>query len=370
MIGCDVAIIGAGPAGLSTGIALAAEGVSVCVLHDAAAHQGVAGETISPRTRVEISAVLNDASALANATSPCYGFEAVWGNSMPAYRSHVLDPFGYGWHVDRTALHTLMLGAASDRGVRLLTGHFEECTRTSRGWCIVGRHANRPLAVDARFAVDATGYTATLARHCGARRVRFDRLCAVSAVLNWGRQNGTLLLESTPYGWWSVAPLPQHRSIVCLFSDADIVRRLRAATPNGWLNLLRDAPTVREGLPSFLSPTRVGVNPCNSSILDRMGDRSWLAVGDAASVVDPLSSMGVAKALNSGREAALAIQQSLLGDSTGLTSYVGRRFEEFRAYLQQRSRHYALEYRWPREPFWARRHGSRRVLNLALTTGS
>lgn len=222
------------------------------------------------------------------------------------------------------------------------------------------------VAIDARFVIDGTGSAAAVARSLGARRIRFDRLCAVSMVLDQDCRNQALLIEAVSYGWWYLSPLPPGRALVCLVSDADIVAGLHAATPQAWLELLSGTDSVSKRPQPPPGLTRLKVSPCNTAILDNIADTDWLAAGDAASVVDPLSAMGVAKALRSGREAARAARAALQGDQSVLQEYVSRRVMEFGAYLRQRSRHYALESRWPKERFWVRRCERRHDLTVAI----
>src|SRR5207244_3275274 len=87
----------------------------------------------------------------------------------------------------------------------------------------------------------------------------------------------------------------------------------------------------------------------------------WLAVGDAACSFDPLSSLGLCNALESGRLAALAIDRAMRGDSSALSSYGATlkiRFDEFE---RLRLAYYAVERRWPASQFWARRHEGLRL---------
>ena len=82
----------------------------------------------------------------------------------------------------------------------------------------------------------------------------------------------------------------------------------------------------------------------------------WLAVGDAASIFDPLSSQGIVKALRSGVFASYAIADLLLnGDDLGLRRY--RRYvqDEFEGYAKNRAQYYGEERRWPESEFWRRR---------------
>lgn len=86
---------------------------------------------------------------------------------------------------------------------------------------------------------------------------------------------------------------------------------------------------------------------------------TWLAVGDAASTFDPLSSQGLVKALRTGVFASFAIADLLTRDTdAGLARY--RRYvpEEYASYSRARAKYYNEEHRWPHREFWRRRPAS------------
>ncbi|MGH9418574.1 MAG: NAD(P)/FAD-dependent oxidoreductase, partial [Thermoanaerobaculia bacterium] len=89
--------------------------------------------------------------------------------------------------------------------------------------------------------------------------------------------------------------------------------------------------------------------------LDRLTGDGWLAVGDAATALDPLSSQGISKALRAGVRAAKAIREWLDGSAASLESYAGAVAAEYDVYLAARNRYYAMERRWNDAPFWQRR---------------
>ena len=82
---------------------------------------------------------------------------------------------------------------------------------------------------------------------------------------------------------------------------------------------------------------------------------NWIAAGDAALAFDPLSGLGVHKAIESGLRAAEAIARYFAGDSTGMVEYEDWTVQSFHAYLATRHRFYSSVERWPGSPFWARR---------------
>jgi flavin-dependent dehydrogenase len=85
--------------------------------------------------------------------------------------------------------------------------------------------------------------------------------------------------------------------------------------------------------PAFGTPT---IKVCGSARLDPCAGPGWIAIGDAAATLQPLTSAGVAKAL---RDARL-VPQALRG---GAAAYDRLQAGEFRAYLNQLAQHYALE---------------------------
>jgi flavin-dependent dehydrogenase len=85
---------------------------------------------------------------------------------------------------------------------------------------------------------------------------------------------------------------------------------------------------------------------------------SWLAVGDAASVQDPVLAQGIVKALSDGEAAGTAIAAGLAQASAApLLAYQDGVFARFRDALRLRRHLYGLERRWPAAPFWRNRRG-------------
>jgi flavin-dependent dehydrogenase len=140
-----------------------------------------------------------------------------------------------------------------------------------------------------------------------------------------------------------------------MISDADLIRRLNAGRLRIWLEFLRGVTSITEQLETIPSATRVMAHPCATALLDPVAGETWLTVGDACSTFDPLSSMGVLKALKSGRAAAQAVTQYLYGLPDCVKEYADVQRNEFGTYLGLRRRHYSMEQRWSTEAFWTRR---------------
>jgi hypothetical protein len=99
------------------------------------------------------------------------------------------------------------------------------------------------------------------------------------------------------------------------------------------------------------------VHAAHSQRLARITGAAWLAVGDAATTFDPLSSQGICKGLRTGIMAAYAIGDYFKGSSAGLEKYEAIVAREFEEYLRVRADYYGRERRWCDAPFWHRRHG-------------
>jgi flavin-dependent dehydrogenase len=85
-------------------------------------------------------------------------------------------------------------------------------------------------------------------------------------------------------------------------------------------------------------------------------DARWLAVGDAALAVDPISGSGVVRALRTARAAAATVLAMLTGDeSRPIAAYEAERDRECTQYLRERAQYYGAERRWDSAPFWRRR---------------
>jgi flavin-dependent dehydrogenase len=215
------------------------------------------------------------------------------------------------------------------------------------------------MALDAHFLVDATGWQARVALRLGASRRSHDRLTFVAGFFAPGAFAGApalTMLEAVPYGWWYAARLPDGRLVAAVGSDADRIRHAALHRPDRFRTHLVETRHIGRLFRGASCPDGpLVVYSAPSSRLDRVAGPGWLAVGDAASAFDPISSQGITKALSDGLGAGAAISGWLAGDAAALETYsasVAARFEE---YLQTRAYLYAIEQRWADAPFWRRR---------------
>jgi flavin-dependent dehydrogenase len=83
---------------------------------------------------------------------------------------------------------------------------------------------------------------------------------------------------------------------------------------------------------------------------------NWLAVGDAASSYDSMTSAGITKALLHAHQAGQAAAAwSTESNETGLRDYQDQVFADFNHYMRLHQRHYRNETRFPGSRFWRNR---------------
>ena len=235
--------------------------------------------------------------------------------------------------------------AAVDARVRLRGGvAVPRVIRTDDGILVDGAEPTCVATV-----VDATGRTARIARSLGATFDQVDRLICAARVFVVGDQPvGDTFIESSPNGWWYASPLPEGRRLIAFFTDAAHAVQTRLATGDGWTMALVQTDYVRE-LAIGSSDDRVHVASCASHVLHPCAGRDWIAVGDAALAVDPLSSGGVAFAL---RSATAAVGVLLGGDRSAYDTFVADEASEYR---QLRVQIYGWEQRFRDRDFWSAR---------------
>lgn len=250
-----------------------------------------------------------------------------------------------------------MVGEAIGAGARFSPRtRLVEWIRTDRGWSLTFRLPGSALQrTRTSWVVDATGRTAAFARAQGARKIGVDHLMAVAACCAspadppFGHH---ALIEAVEDGYWYAAPLPGGQQIVAFLSDSDIVRTVGLCEPAAWLKHLLLTHHAARFAPDH-APT-LSVRAASSFSLDCAAGDGWIAVGDAASAFDPLSSAGLLKALLTARRGAHAIAHGLSGDRDALRAYAQRSRDDFAQYLVEHSMYYRAERRFA-TPFWQRR---------------
>jgi len=314
----EVAVLGAGPAGLLAASRLAASGVDTLVIGRSGTARAV-GEVLKASARVR----LDDCwTSVSHALRPIHEIVSRWGDARADTRFSVAHPHGPGWLVDRPRLERALLGHCLESGGRRHEADAERVDRGLRGWSI-GLDDGR--SVSARFLVDGSGRAAVAVRRRGSRTA-VDQLVAHTRERAGGNTSPRLVVEAQPDGW---------RSTVPTFDGSGVIETL-----------------VGDGDASTDEHRAAGM-----AIADWTED-DLVPVGDALMSFDPLSGDGLGFGIVSAQEAASVIRAALHGDDTAVRRYREGAHRLFRQELDRRRDVYLGEQRWADRRFWQRRHRS------------
>lgn len=358
----DAAVLGGGTAGAAAALLLARAGCAVAVLERRAQPPAVAiGEGVPPTARPLLARLGLLEAVEAGPHGRSYANRAAWGEDAVREHDFIRTPHAHGWHLDRPAFDAMLLaraaraGAHVQRPARLVAPP----RRENGAWTLTVQRGSSLRALRARFVIDATGRSGAFARAAGARREVIDRLVAFWRVLPavGDADDHATLVESFPGGWAYTAAIPGGRRAVALLTDAGTPIARAARSAEGFGALLAATRHVHAAAgcpPAAEAPVATGAG---TSRLPAPYGEGWLAVGDAALAVDPLSSQGIVTALYSAEKGAAAAYHALDGRTDALPKYAALLESIFTGYLHARAAAYSAERRWPGEPFWRSRVG-------------
>lgn len=357
----DVVIIGGGPAGLATAIALTDLDINSIVIESSHYLDPRLGEHLTPEGVGILKQLGIWDSQFLEKHRLCYGVRSAWGETQVTYSDYLFHPDGTGVNLSRPTFDRNLATLADGKGVRLLlSSQLKQAQQEQNGWILSLDTPNGLQEVRSRVVVDASGRKALFARSQGRTSVYCDRLVGIAAFLEPLAENHdqeeTLWLESGECGWWYFARLQDSRGVFLHITDADQLESGKDAPLQTWSKRLKSTNFFSE-LAGYYHPVeQVLVRSARSHCLDQATGHHWLAVGDAAMSFDPLSSMGITKALKAGIFSSQVILRVLNGETTVLKDYEAEIQQQFNEYLQIRAQYYQMEQRWPSSLFWQRRH--------------
>ena len=357
----EVLVVGGGVAGCATALALLRRDLSAVILERATGQRHV-GEHLPPNASGLLSKLGLWDAFIADEHLPCPGVRASWGSPGVYEREYIFSPYGDGWNLDRRRFDASLVEAVRTAGGAVFhNAHVGTITAQEHGWSVEAVIAGQPQVLTAAFLVDATGRAAAVARKLGGRQVVHDHLIAVMGWMRAGDganiSDATLLIEAAEDGWWYTTLLPGERLLAAFMTSPPLAAREAGPLARYWADQMARTQHIRRRATGFVLEGDVCVKPASTCACRPVAGERWLAVGDAAIAFDPLSSMGISKALRMGLAAADVIQRYLAGDASALEEYANVADREFNEYLATRRYYYSQEMRWPMHSFWRSRHG-------------
>ncbi|MEM8964348.1 MAG: tryptophan 7-halogenase [Acidobacteriota bacterium] len=362
----EVVVVGGGPAGAVAAHVLARAGRRV-VLVEASADGSASrvGEALAPAARPILARLgLLDRVRRGDHLT-CPGNVSVWGSETPRQHNFLRDPHGPGLHLDRAELDASLRAAAAESGARVvMESRVRSVERGNSGWCLelsTGGASRVSESLQCDWLIDATGRSSALSGRFGDRR-RQDNLIAF--VARWRPRahsnpdrDARTFIEASEDGWWYSARLPGGERVVAFHTDSDLIDAGALRTARGFNEHLSKAPYLKALLIThgYVLSGRPRGADASSSRLDPVAGDGYVAVGDAAISLDPLSSQGLFNALFTGLRGAEAVDAALAGRPQSIEAYKRRLASIYTAFLDHRRQYYALEGRWSSHLFWQRR---------------
>lgn len=349
----DVAVIGGGAAGCAAAATIAPS-ASVALIDRIATPGWRIGETLPGAARRVLVAIggWERFTTAGHAEAPVK--VSRWGSDEPVTIDAFRDPDGVGWRLGRARFEADLRADAAARGAVLLTPvTVDRLQRTDVGWIVTFDNGE---TLEARQIIDASGRRSRLLHPFGQRRVRMDRLaCVYQRVRQCGDGNPSTYTQAMPEGWWYTAALHDGWRIVAFHGDSDEAA-LRTILRAGPVAVAQRVPGLVEAMGDIEPASALPPQSCaaHSSAASAAGD-GWLAAGDCAISLDPLSSQGLLNALVTGMEAGECTLALLAGNTMAIQLHAERIGRIWRAYLAHYMTYYGMERRWPDTPFWHRR---------------
>jgi flavin-dependent dehydrogenase len=345
-VDCDVAVIGAGPSGAIMALLIARAGLSAHLIHPPQRTDLGRAETVSLRGQLPLDA--RDLADLLRETAiaPIRRFASRWGPEI-SQRGAMLSVDGSQVIVERRSLDRALCGAAKHAGAVMLEHKVRDFEWRNGCWHLC---LDNEQVCAAHVIVDATGRAASIARRLGAKLFTVDKLVAETACCPGDVKEHQILIEAAANGWLFGATDALGRQTISYFYE----RAGRPSRAKCLAQACEQSDWFADLAPRF-SHLDTEMESAATQFVECSVLRRALVIGDAAQTCDPLSSNGVSTAINDAKSAATALIDAFAGNIESLWIHERERRLRFFRYLKLRQSYYALESRWPDQPFWKTR---------------
>ena len=307
---CEVAVIGAGPAGSTLAALLAERGRDVLLLEKERHPRFHIGESLLP-LNLPLFERLGVADEMARIGMPKFGAEFVspWHKQTVTFDfAHALDKsFPSAYQVRRSEFDHILFKNAVRKGARA----FEACRVTAVDFTQQGAVVTARLEDggeqrwDTRFVADASGRDTFLASRMGIkRRNRKHNSAAIYGHFTGakrlpGKAEGNITVFWFDHGWFWFIPLADGTTSVGAVCWPYYMKTRRTSPDEFFLDTIALCPALAERLRDAKLTAPASATGNYSYVADRTMGRNYLMLGDAYTFIDPVFSTGVLLAMQS-----------------------------------------------------------------------
>jgi flavin-dependent dehydrogenase len=345
---CEIVVIGGGPSGAAAAIRLAALGHHVCLLEAQVFPRRHVGEALSAGIRPQLDYLGVTEAIEQTGVLRLPGAQVRWSSDEFEYRPAQAD----GITVDRGRFDQVLLDAARHRGVRVLQPAAAcAATRSAPGWTLQARLSGGTVAIQAGFVIDATGRAGFLPR----RRVDTSpRTIALYGYWRGLRLPTVPRIEAGERQWYWGSPVPDGRFNAMVFLDPQDLRHKERPLAARYRELIERSDLLA-GARSARLESRVFAcdATCYADALS-VGP-GYIKVGETSFAIDPLSSAGVQKSIQTALAASVVAHTILLRPSSAelaRTFYVNNQRDCVRQHAIWSMQSYREHRRHAHETFW------------------
>lgn len=300
----DICVIGAGPAGSVFAMRMAQLGHAVCLIERVAFPRRHLGESLSPGVLPLLDA-LGAGDALRAVEFPRVRTVSVNWDQGPRERT---DPAEQGRLVDRGRFDQLLVDQARASGVHVL----QPATLTGsgcndEGWTLRIVAGGRAVELRAAFFVDATGRAGL---RPARRRRTGPRTLALHAYWRGSKLPTQPRIEAGKDAWYWGVPLPDGTYNTLVFTEA-------GQGSAGRFRELLDGSGLLQGCGDLQMIGRIRGSDATPYLAEECVTPRSIMIGDAALAIDPLSSSGVQKAIQSALSGAIVANTLLREPEAG-----------------------------------------------------
>lgn len=327
---CDLAIVGAGPAGSTLAILAAERGRRVVLLEKDCHPRFHIGESLLPMN-LSIFEELGLSEAVADIGVYKPGAEFVLEDMEAPIERIRFDQalnyrHGYAWQVRRAEFDALLFerarqaGALCAQAARVRDADFS----AGAGAVLTVDYNGSAATLEAGFVVDASGRDGILARQFDLRQS--NRKHATAALFGHfenvakrpNERAGDISIYWFDEGWFWMIPLRDGVMSVGAVCNPGYLKSRRCDPESFLMHTLARNPRAAERMKTAQAIGKITATGNYSYRARTVGGDRWLLVGDAYAFVDPVFSSGVLMAMSSAEAALPVVEAALNGRDSGL----------------------------------------------------